>query len=892
MSGAGRWLRRAQAFFGKRALDADLDQELAAHLEMAVEDNIARGLSPGEARRVALISIGGIQQAREKHREARGLMTLDILGQDIRYTLRTLGREPGFTVVAVLILALAIGANVAVFSVVDNILLRPLPFPNAHELVWIAPPPIKCGMSCATYSTDAYDEFRVGSHSYQDVTGYFAFSSPDNLSLVRNGGTPIPATGIDVIANFFQVLGVQPAMGRAFTAEDGHHGAAPVVMLSDAWWRRQFNADPNIVGKAMDLNGRQTTIIGVLPRTFDFGSVFSPGAKVDAITPLDLYGPPRDWGNIITMIGRMKPGVTLGQAVDEARRVAPTMCWNNRYPQSCGDYKKAVVPVPLKDYVSGKLRRSLVVLWSAVGAILLIACVNLSNLLLARASARGKEFAMRGALGATRGRIVRQLLTESLILSGAGAVLGLGLAFALVTWLAHQGSIALPLLGLLRMDGAALGWTVLVAVSAAVLFGLVPGLRIAGGNLQEALKESGQGVGHSRRHERLRAVLVVTEVALACMLLVGAGLLLRSFLRVLDVDMGFQADRAAAIKVEYDDNAPKEDESTAKRRVIFQNILARVSTLPGVEAAGMVDFLPLGQNRAWGTPTPKGRVFQKGDLPDDTGPLVYVITPGYQRAMGTRIRGRDFTWDDGPKSEPVVMINEAFARFFWPEGDAVGKILMSGKQELHVVAVVGDVHEESSEGAAGWQIYYPATQAGPSGAQLVVRTSLKPAALATSVLSVLRELNPRQPAAEFKPIRMLVDHANSPRRFFMLLVGAFAGLGLLLAALGIYGVISYSVTRQTCEIGIRMALGSSAGRVQREVLTGTLRLALSGIVLGCVASLFVARLIASLLFGTSAWDLPTYVGMAALLVIVAALSGYFPARRASRISPLVALRAN
>jgi predicted permease len=885
-------MRRVRSFFRKNALDSELDAELAAHLDMAIEDNLARGLPPHEARRVALAGIGGLQQAREKQREARGLMTLDILGQDVRYTLRTLGRDRGFTLVAVLILALAIGANIAVFSVVNTMLLRPLPFPDAHQLVWIAPPPQKCGLSCATYSTDAYDEFRVHTRSFQDVTGYFAFSSPDNLSLTRNGGAPIPATGIGVIHNFFQVLGVQPAMGRAFTADDARHGAAPVVLLSYPWWKRQFNADPSIVGKAIDLNGSQTTVIGVLPQTFDFGAVFSPGVKVDAITPLDLYGPPRDWGNIITMIGRMKPGVTLGQAYGDANAAAQYMCWNNRYPQSCGDYKKdGISPVALKNYVSGKLRRSLVVLWSAVGAILLIACVNLSNLLLARGAARGKEFAMRGALGATRWRIVRQLLTESLILSCCGAVLGLGLAWALVTWLAHQGSVALPLLGTLRIDGAALGWTVLVSVTAAVLFGLVPGLRIAGSNLQEALKESGQGVGHGRRHERLRSVLVVAEVGLACMLLVGAGLLLRSFLRVLDIDMGFQPSRAAAIKVDYDDSAPKEEESIAKRTAIFQGILNRVSAVPGVEAAGMVDYLPLGQNRNWGTPVPKGR-YGPNDRPDVPSPLVYVITPGYQRAMGTRMSGRDFEWSDGPKNEPVVMINEAFARFFWPNEDAVGKILVSGKQELHIVAVVGDVREESSEDGTGWQIYYPGTQAGPAGAELIVRTTLKPAALASGVLGALRELNPKQPASEFKPIQMLVDHANSPRRFFMLLVAAFATLGLLLAGLGIYGVISYSVTRQTQEIGIRMALGSSAGRVQREVLTGTLRLALIGITLGCLASVFLARLIASLLFATSAWDVATYAGMALLLVAVAALSGYIPARRASRISPLVALRAN
>jgi predicted permease len=581
------------------------------------------------------------------------------------------------------------------------------------------------------------------------------------------------------------------------------------------------------------------------------------------------------------------------------------MCWNNRYPNGCGkDYVGAVVPVPLKDYISGKLRRSLVVLWSAVGAILLIACVNLSNLLLARASARSKEFAMRGALGATRIRIVRQLLTESLILSSAGAVLGLALAFGVVRWLAHQGSVALPLLGLLRIDGAALGWTVLVAVTAALLFGLVPGMRIGGGNLQEALKESGLGVGSGRRHERLRAVLVVTEVALACTLLVGAGLLLRSFLKVLDVDLGFQPERAAAVTVDYDDPPGGDDKTEAganailaHRAAYFQPLIQRVSALPGVEAAGTTDFLPLAGNRSWGLPFPKG--VKRPEKLNVSGPLVYVVSPGYLRAMGTRLRGRDFTWNDRPDSQRVVVIDEAFGKFLasyaqWPNNDPVGHFLEDGGTGpgMLIVAVAEDVHAESVEGENGWQIYYPGTQKFAGTPQLVVRTTLPPAQMAKSVMSILREANPKQAAVEFKPIQMLVEHANSPRRFFMLLVASFATLGLLLAGLGIYGVISYSVTRQTGEIGIRMALGSSAGRVQRDVLLGTLRLALFGIVLGCGASIFATRMISSLLFGTSTSDLATYIGMALLLVLVALLSGYIPARRASRISPLVALRAN
>ncbi len=891
MSGLRRFWERVRALRDKHRLDVEHDAEVAAHLEMATEENLRRGLPAGEARRQAMARFGGVTQAREQQRVARGLPGLEILLQDLKYSLRTLGRERGFTAAAVLVLALGIGANVAVFSVVNTLLLRPLPFEKSQQLVWIAPPPAKCGMSCATYSTDAYDEFRVGSRAYQDVTGYFAFSTPDNLS-VNVSGEPVPATGIDVVANFFQVLGVQAAMGRLFTAEDARHGAPPVILLTNAWWKRQFNGDPNIVGKAFDINGKQTTVIGVLPASFDFGAVFSPGAKIDALTPLDLYGPPRDWGNILTMIGRLKPGVTLEQAQDDARRVAPTMCWNNKRPTTCGVYRNRVVPVQLKEYVSGRLHRALLTLWGAVGMILLIACVNLSNLLLARASARSKEFALRGALGASRMRIARQLLTESFVLAGAGAALGLALAWVLLAWLAQQGSIALPLLNTLHIDGAALGWTVLIAVMAAVFFGMAPGLRMAGSNLQQGLKDAGPGLGQSRRHERLRSALVVTEIGLACMLLVGAGLLLRSFMKVLDVDLGFEPSRVAAMKVDFSYSAQTADEGVQKLKNGYQEILARVSALPGVEAAGFSDFLPLGQNRSWGTPIPKGIVVPR-EMP--AGPLVYVISPGYLRAMGTPLRGRDFTWDDGLHSEQVVIISASYASYVeklagWPAGSAVGKIISNGGDSLRIAGVADDVHAESTENVGGWQIYYPTTQKAPVGTELVVRSKMTPDALAGSVLQALRELNPKQTAEEFRPMQMLVDRANSPRRFFMLLVGAFAALGLLLAAVGIYGVISYAVTRRTQEIGIRMALGASMGRVQADVLRNTLRLAAVGIVLGTIVSLGLARLIAALLFDTSPWDGATYAGMVILLTVVALVSGYLPARRASRIDPLTALR--
>ena len=859
-------------------------------------------MTPEGARREAYRQFGKIQEIEEvgvhigdkMERKKRLSDYWSDLLQDIRYTLRTLRRDAGFTTVAVLILALAIGANIAVFSVVNTMLLRPLPFPNAHQLVWIAPPPTKCGQSCATYSSDGYEEFRDMSRSYQGVTGYFAFSGPDNLSLKIGQSDAIPATGIDVISNFFQVLGVQPQMGRLFTEADARNGAPPVILLSNAWWKHQFNADPNIVGKAIDISGTQTTVIGVLPASFDFGAVFQPGSRYDAFTPLNL-DQDRNYGNIVTFLGRMKPGVTVEQAKAEAAIVAPRLYFRKTIPQTLGNYKDAIVPVPLKDYVSGKLHRSLIVLWSAVGAILLIACVNLSNLLLARASARSKEFAMRGALGASRTRIIRQLLTESLMLSAAGAVFGLLLAASLLFWLSHQGSVALPLLATLHIDVAALLWTVLIAVTTAICFGLLPGLRMSRVNLQEAIKDSGTGTGQSRKHERVRSILVVTEVALACMLLVGAGLLLRSFLKVVNLDLGFEAAHSAAVNVDFDDNVPNDKTgalSAAKRGAIFQQIVSRVTAIPGVQAAGAADYLPLGRNRAWGTPTPQGR--NPNDFKGIDGPLVYVVSPGYMGAMGMRIHGRDFAWSDGPSGEPVVLVSAAMARYFWPNEDGVGKILVNVGTGDHarIVGVIDDVHADNVEAPTGWQIYYPMTQAGPNGARLVVRTTLPPAELANSVMKVLQDLNPKQTKAEFIPVQSLIDNAISPRRFFMLLVVAFATLGLLLAALGIYGVISYSVTRQTQEIGIRMALGSSAGRVQRKILASTLRLAVVGIVLGTAVSLGAVHLIAALLFGVSPWDTTTFIAMALTLIAVAVLSGYLPARRASRINPMVALRNN
>jgi len=874
-------LQRIGSFLHGKQRDTELDAEIASNLEFAVEENIKGGMAADEARRRALVKFGGVAQAKEQHREARGLPWLEVLLQDLRFTFRTLGRDRGFTVIAVIILGLGIGANITVFSVVNTILLRPLPFHNPQELVRILSKDDRGGESSMTYSTDATEAFQRRNQSFQEVSGYFAFSTPENVKLMGNG-QPRPVTGLSVAGNFFHTLGVEPMLGRLFAPEECVPHGRPVVLLNHSFWKRQFGGNPNIVGQAINLDGTPSTVIGVLPDTFDFGSVFSPGAKVDLYQPV-IFEDIRDEGNTMALIGRLKPGVGRAEAQAEADLIFPTLLSNLKHPEYGGDYTARLLS--LKDFVSGKLRRSLIVLWCAVGLILLIVCVNLSNLLLARGAARSKEFAMRTALGAGRGRLLRQLLTESLMLSGLGALLGLIFAFVITTYLAHQGSIALPLLSSVRIDLAALAWTVLIAVAAAVIFGLAPGLRLSSGNLQEALKDSGHGTSLGRRHEAMRSVLIIVEIAMACVLLVGAGLLLRSFLRILDVDLGFQPSRAASISVDYDDGR-----DPAKRSVIWQEVVRRVEEIPGVETAGITDGLPMSRNRSWGIQA-KGVEYRRGEL---EGTFVYVVSPGYLNAIGMHlVKGRDIRWDDN-KKEAVVIINETVARRLWPGQDPIDRIALVGGSDARVIGVVADVHESSVEGEPGWQMYISATapQYGPEGAQLVVRTKLPPAMLAADVMNTLRQINPGQPATEFRPVQRLVDHVVSPRRFFVLLVGIFAGLGLVLASLGIYGVISYSVTQQTKEIGIRMALGASQGRVQIAVIARTLWLALIGIACGTLASFGIGSLIASLLYGTPATDRATFACMILLLGAVALLAGYIPARRASRINPMIALRNN
>jgi predicted permease len=766
-------VQRFLSFFRGKQLDKDLQAEMYVHLEMAIEENLRNGMSPEEARRRALIDFGGAQQATEQYRDSRGLPFLDVLFQDLRYTFRTLRKDRAFTAIAILILALGIGANIVVFSVVNTILLRPLPFAAPEQLAWFAGNHGQGGLSDVTYNVGYYEEVSRHAQSFQEVTCYQAFWGSSEFNMTGHGD-PRHGQAVMVANNFFHALGIAPQLGRTFLPAEHQKGAGPVAMLTYPFWQQQFAGDPSVLGKSVNFNNTAVTIVGVLPASFDFGSVFSPGLHADVFIPAYMDDI-RNWGNTVAIIGRLKPGVTLAQAQAELNILAPQFRAAHPDPDWFAEYTADLSH--LKDYVTGKLRRSLFVLWGAVGLILLIVCVNLSNLLLARLASRRKEFAMRAALGASRARLTRQLLTESLVLSVIGAVFGVALSFAVTSYLAHQGSIILPLLNNIHVDNAALVWTLFITLLVGILFGIAPGLVLSRSNVNENLKDSARGVSEGRKHDRLRSTLVVSEVALACVLLVGSGLLLRSFVRLLDVDLGFQPTNAAALTITYD--AGNNGEKIAPT---LQEIIAQVGSLPGVEAAGVTDMLPLDRNRGWGLLNPS-REYRKDE---DQGAIVRIVTPGYLKSIGIQlIAGRDISWQDTFAKERVVVINETAARRHWPGQDPVGRVARGfDKEPGRVIGVVSDVRVSSLESSPGAEIYLPVNY-GPEGSELVVRSKLSPDALTAEILPVLRHLNPAQPNSTFRPIQTLVDHSVSPRRFFVVLVAIFAALGLLLAALGI-----------------------------------------------------------------------------------------------------------
>jgi predicted permease len=805
---------------------------------------------------------------------------LDTLLQDLRYTFRTLRRDTGFAAFAILIIALGIGASSTVFSVLNVLLLHPPPFQDPERLVWVANRDVS-GLSGQTTQVGHLLDLREHNRSFSDLAAYFAFyGQGDNLLSPTGGGEPERLSGVPVSGNFFQMLGVQPQLGRLFTAEECKWHGPKAVLLSHGLWERRFDSNPALVGTPLVINGEPYTVAGVLPASFDFASVFAPGSHFDLFFPFPLSPETNRWGNTLAIIGRLKPGVSLAAAQAEVRILAVQI--SAAHPERNQFEGKLS---PLADHVSGRIRLALMVLAGAVAVVMLIVCANLSNLLLARTAARQKEIAVRTALGAGRWRLLCQMLTEGIVLSTSGALLGVALALAGTRTLAHLQGIGIPLLARVHVDPAVLGFTLAVAILTGMVFGLAPALQVRGTSLHDVLKDTNRGSTEGRSRAWVRSALVVSEIAFACVLLVGAGLLIRSFVRVLDVNLGFQPEHAATLRI--DPNRAKL--TSAQLNAYFDEALRRVREVSGIQAAGLTDSLPLGVNRTWGAGE-IGQTYPKGQYPTA---FVRVVSDGYVKAMGIPVlAGRDLSERDTPETDPVIVINQTMARAMFPGREALGRVIrVCG--ERRVVGVLGDVHHLALEQAAGLEMYVPMRQCHDiMSVNLVIRTTRPPEQLAGAVRAALRPIAPNIAGNDFRVLQELVDRSVSPRRFIVWLLSGFAAFALVLASFGIYGVISYSVNQRTQEIGIRMALGASARLLQARILLQTLTLAAIGMAIGGAASWLLARAVSGLLFEVTASDPLTFLAMILMLTAVTAAAGYLPARRASHIDPSVALRAN
>ncbi len=806
------------------------------------------------------------------------MTSLDSFRQDLRYTFRTLRSDAGFTAFAILIVGLGIAASATVFSVANALLLRPLPFRDPGRLVWIANSD-EPGLSGQTTQVGHLLDLRERNRSFEDLGAYFAFYGVGDITLTGQG-EPERLSGVPVSGNFFPVLGVQPQIGRQFNAEECKWHGPKAVMLSHGLWERRFAADPGIVGRHLTLDNEPYTVVGVMPASFDFSSVFAPASHIDLFYPFPLTAETNRWGNTMAIVGRLKPGVTPASAQAELTVLARQI--TKAHPER-NDFGGRLTT--LEEHVSGRIRPALIVLGCAVLVVMLIVCANLSNLLLARTAARHKEIAIRTALGAGQTRLIRQMITEGLTLSCAGAVLGVLLTVAGTRAVAHLDAFSIPLLSSVRTDTTALAFTLGMALLTGLLFGLAPAVQIPMAGLHDALKDTSRGSTAGKKRSWIRGALVVSEIAFACVLLVGAGLLIRSFLRVLDVNLGFHPEMAAALRVDPD----RGYDTQAKQNAYFDEVLRRVKAVPGVESAGLTDALPLGRNRTWGAGA-KGQVYPKGQYPTA---FVRIASDGYIGTMGIPLRaGRDISQRDTPETDQVIMINETMARTLWPGQDPIGKIVDIDKGR-RVIGVVGDVRHLSPEQGSGLEMYIPMRQSQDHmAAELVIRTTRPPAELAPAVRAALKPIAPDLAGNDFRLLETLVDKSVSPRRFVVLMLGGFALFALVLASLGIYAVISYSVNQRTQEVGIRMALGASAGRLQGQILLETLGLAGMGMLLGASASWVLARSLHGFLFGVTSSDPATFLGVLLVLTTVAAIAGYLPARRASRIDPMLALRAD
>ncbi len=870
-------LTQLHSLFHKSKLDKEMEEEMRQHVELRTKANIETGMDPTAARSAALREFVWEESIKEDCRDQRGVRWMENLFQDIRYGARQLRKNPGFTTVAVLTLALGIGANTAIFSVVNALLLRPLPFREPQNLVWIANAiPGSSGLSGETTRVSNYQDWILQNHSFESLGAYFAFFDYIGSTLTSDG-EPARVQTVGISRNFLDTLGVQPQLGRGFTEEESVWNGRKAVMLTQAFWKRRFQGDPNIIGKTITLNNSATEVIGILPPSFDFSSVFTPGSHIDMVVPFPISKETDQWGNTLAVVGRLKPGVTLKAAQMEFDLLNNQL--QKEHPDRGNTFGANMTSLPRR--INSQFRRSFVIVFGTVFCVLLIACANLSNLLLARAAARRKEVAVRIALGATRFQLVRQMLTESLLLSCCGAALGLGLAYAATNAIAHSNAFNIALLQTVRIDGTVLGVTVAMAISSGLLFGIIPALSFSNFGVHDVLKESSRGSSTGRGRARTREILVAAEVALSCVLLVGAGLLLRSFVHLSEVDPGFRADQAAAWRIEPSRSFANSAEQTAYNR----ELVRVVEALPGVQSAGMSDTLPLGRNRSWGA-VAKGEKYQPGN---DAFPR--VVDTGYLQTMGITLKaGRLFDpHDTAEGSVKIAVINETMARRLWQGADPLGRIFTAGS-DFQVIGVVGDVRHAALEEKAGEEMYLLGAQIGWSSQELVVRTKGSLESLVPAVRAALHQMDPGMPLNGFRSLGEIVDRSVSSKRLIVVLVGLFSVLALTLASVGIYGVISYAVSQRTPELGIRLALGATTRDILVQVIGDGMKPVVVGLLLGLIAALALTQVMRSLLFEVSATDPLTFVGNACLLIIVALLACWLPARRASRVDPLVALR--
>jgi predicted permease len=880
-------LYRLRALIDLREMDAEVDEELRHHLERETEKYRRAGCTPNEAVRRAHLALGGSEQVKQESRDSRGTKFVEDLLQDLRYAMRSFAKTPGLTALIVLSLAIGIGANTAIFSITSTLLLKPLPYPAADRIaiLWLRSPGI--GIPQDWPSPGQYHDIVTQNHVFEDT----ALAFGDNFTFTDRSKA-MKVDGIHATSSLLPMLGAKPMLGRIFLPEEDQPGKPATVVLTYGFWQREFASDTNIVGRAITLDGNSHTVVGVLSPSFRLNHEVIPTiAGIDKpdffMPPLDEAKDPNNYGSEnYNILARLKPGVTMKQAQSDIDVIAARLRQEKHRDRSF-----TISVVPLIEQVVGNIRTAVLILFGAVALVLLIACTNVANLLLSRAAVRQREIAIRAALGAGRARVVRQLLTESISLSLMGGMAGLAIS-SLSIFIArkmHPGNI--PRLEELGMDFRVLGFTLAIAILTGVVFGLAPALRASRVDLATNLKAGGKGSlsgGLSIRHDKLRGALVIAELAISLPLLVGAGLLVRSFVRLANVLPGFNPQQVVSMNVGA--YGPKFKDPTTRVQ-FYQELAERIRHLPGVTATGAISALPLTSAVGW------GGMHVEGYVPPPNEPELQVdaraTTPLYFGAMQIPlIRGRMFAETDKDKMPPVAIIDQKMADRFWPHGDAIGKRIRPSDDSpwVTIVGVVGVVKEYGLDTDTRMVVYWPHAQRPIGSMYVVARAASDPASTTTAIIHLVNAINPDVPVYDIATMEQRVQDSMARQRFAMTMLGGFAGFAMILAAIGIYGVMSFLVTQGTADIAIRMALGARRTSILALVFQQGMRLALVGIIVGLAGALGLTRMMSSLLFGVAPTDPFTFFSVLSLLLFVALCACLFPAGRAMRIDPMVALR--